>query len=87
MLTKDQANTAADVLLEANKSTPPVRHAQQTLYDLTCRVIGLTTGLAAALVISQVFNVKFLMIGIIFTTTGAMLGSLIGNRLQKSKGA
>lgn len=86
MLTKDQANTAADVLLEANKSTPPVRHAQRTLFDIKCRVIGAISGLVTAFIICQLFDVKILMYGVVFIVVGSSLGERIG-KWHSKKGA
>lgn len=83
MLTKDQANAAADVLLEANKSAPQVK--RKAFKNVKFRAIGGILGLVIAFAISQAFDVKFLMIGVISMTTGTLLGERIGKRRQTTE--
>ena len=82
MLTKDQANVAADALIEANKSPPP-KPKKDNFELYKYRVLGGIIGLLVAVVLSAVFDTTISYM-LIFTVAGMFIGERIGS-YQKNK--
>jgi uncharacterized membrane protein len=81
MLSKSQANVAADVLIEANKPTSIKKTTPYKLYKY--RAIGGVSGLFITLIISPFFDFNLLPYTIVFIGAGVFFGERLARQCAK----